>query len=60
MIFARRRWDRAFGDNDEVNHDLRATIVIEAHHAGFRRVAHDAALAFTGSGTTNYRDAHGL
>jgi hypothetical protein len=27
---ARRRWDRAFGDNDEVDHDLRATIVIEA------------------------------
>jgi hypothetical protein len=25
----KNRWNRAFGDSDEVNHDLRATIVIE-------------------------------
>jgi hypothetical protein len=25
----KNRWNRAFGDNNEVNHDLRATIVIE-------------------------------
>jgi hypothetical protein len=53
MIFA-SRWDRAFGDDDEVNHDLKATCC----HRGIMQasdVAHTMQHGtFTGSGTINY------